>query len=148
VDGRRAAHRGGTAFVALSTLVAGVVGIVLGGIVGGALYEPFGPPWAQFGADFEGFGWVLQGALSGGAASMLVAGLVARAVRRNPRGRRLVGAVLGGALLGTAGGLSTFLATARRWVVPVLFVAVVGAVVGAVGGARVAVAGMTPKERQ
>ena len=112
-------------FVIVAALVAAVVGLALGWVVGGVLYEVTGPPWGQLG-DLESLKWVINGALAGGVLCAIVAGVVAGRVRHESRGRARLGAVLGGAFGGTAGGLGTFPATAPLWVGPVLLVAAVG----------------------
>jgi len=137
----------GVLFVAVSTFIGGLVAAVLGGVLGAVLYEVTGPPWAQLGVEFEGLDWVAAGVLRGGAVGMIVTGLVAVAVRHHAAGRRRLGAVLGGILLGTAGGLGTFPATAPLWVGPVLLVAAVGALVGAVAGAWLASKGIGTSAR-
>jgi hypothetical protein len=74
VDG--ATHRSGAVlFVTVVTVIGAVVGIVLGAVLGGVLYEEAGPPWAQFGYEFEGSGWALRGALYGGSSAWAGASL-------------------------------------------------------------------------
>lgn len=125
-------------FVASASVIAGLTGLALGAVAGGVLYEVAGPPWAQLGYEFEGLDWALNGAILGGGAGLVATALIALAVRDDFRGRRRLGAVVGFLFLGTAGGLTTFPATAPFWVVPVVAVAAVAGAAGAFLGARLA----------
>jgi hypothetical protein len=130
-------------FVASISILGTLVGLVLGAVLGGVLYEVVGPPWAQFGVEFEGMGWALQGALWGGAVSLGGTLTLALKARFDGRRRRRLGAAVG-VFLGTAAGLAAFPPTAPGWVLPVITAALIGAGVGGAAGARLAVVGFGP----
>ena len=91
--------RAGARFLAAGVgLVAGVVG---GFSLGGFLYELFGPPWAQFGYEFEGLDWPFWSAVITGFVGLVSGHLIVRGMQR-PRVSPLEAA---GELVGILGGL-------------------------------------------
>lgn len=78
-----------TAMGVVLRLLVTVVGITLGAVAGfaagAALYQATGPPWRQFGYEFEGAGHALVGALIGAVAVGILANrIAARFARRTP----------------------------------------------------------------
>jgi len=57
--------------VGLLSVLGLICGSVGGWMLGQPLYEIFGPPWAQWGSEFEGFGVSMVCALIGGLAGSI-----------------------------------------------------------------------------
>jgi hypothetical protein len=113
----RWALRASEVVLLVSATLTGIgLGSVVGFLAGAFLYEALGPPWAQFGYEFEG----LREALLGGAIGSIVGGVIA--YRTTARFRRAgserallaVAAIVGllvGAALGQAAATEAYQAT-------------------------------------
>ena len=60
-----------------------LVGVVAGGWLGAQYYIHLGPPWGQYGYEFEGFGQTVAGAAIGGLVGAAVGGAAALRWRRD-----------------------------------------------------------------
>lgn len=125
--------------VLATAVFGGLLGLVLGTVIGGALYEPLSG--GQFGYEFEGIDWAVAGALIGSLTGGSVTGIWAAYAVRSARGWATLGAVLGAIALGTAGGLVAFAEAAPEWPLPVAAASLVGGGLGWLLGRAVASGG-------
>lgn len=131
--------------VLATAVFGGLLGLVLGTVIGGALYEPLAG--RQEGDPFEGIDWAVAGALVGSLTGGSVTGLWAAYAIRSARGWATLGAVLGAIALGTAGGLAAFAEAAPDWPLPVAAASLVGSGLGWLLGRAVASGPATRRPR-
>jgi gas vesicle protein len=71
--------------VVLAALGGLLAGLVAGGVVGAQYYVHLGPPWGQYGYEFEGFLETLVGAAVGAVVGTAAATALALRSRRDGR---------------------------------------------------------------